>query len=321
MSNRDSIRALLTVIVWGVNFVVLDEGLKGFPPFVLLTLRFIFVVFPLILFIPRPGPWKPILMIGLFMNLGQFSLLYLAMKLGMPAGLSSLVLQAQVVFGIVISQIVLGEHASTKQIVGVAAGMIGLIVVSASYGSHASIWPLIVTLGAALCWAIGNIFARRAQITSGLGLVVWAGLVVPLPALVFALLDNGSAGIGHALAQISWTTVWSTAYTVIASTLFGYYTWNSLLARYPVSSVVPFALLVPIAGIGAAWVALGQVPTALEVVGGVTLLAGVAIATVRAPARSRTAVPPTVEGPQRDTTLFDSPEDAVEVPRERQRLV
>jgi O-acetylserine/cysteine efflux transporter len=295
MSTRDSIKALLTVIVWGVNFVVLDEGLKGFPPFLLLTLRFILVVFPLILFIPRPGPWKPILLIGLFMNLGQFSLLYLAMNLGMPAGLSSLVLQAQVVFGIVISQVALGEHASRKQMIGVGAGTLGLVVVSASYGSHASIWPLVVTLGAALCWAIGNIFARRAQIQSGLGLVVWAGLVVPIPALIFAFLDNGASGIGHALGQISWTTVWSTAYTVIGSTLFGYYTWNSLLATYPVSSVVPFALLVPIAGIGAAWIALGQVPTLLEAVGGVILLAGVAIATVKLRARGATTDPAAIE--------------------------
>jgi O-acetylserine/cysteine efflux transporter len=281
MTGRDSIRALLTTLVWGVNFVVIDEGLKGFPPFLLLTIRFIFVVFPLILFVPRPAPWKPIILIGLFMNVGQFSLLYLALKLGMPAGLSSLVLQAQVVFGIVISQLVLAERASRKQVAGVTAGMVGLVAVSVGYGSHASVWPLLVTLGAALSWAIGNIFARRAQIKSGLGLVVWAGLMVPVPALIFALLDSGTAGVAHALTQISWTTVWSTAFTVIGSTLFGYYTWNSLLASYPVSSVLPFALVVPVAGIAAAWVVLGQVPTALETFGGALLLAGVAIATVR----------------------------------------
>ncbi len=291
MNGKDSIRALLTTIVWGANFVVIDEGLKGFPPFLLLTLRFCFVVFPLILFIPRPGPWKPILLIGLFMNLGQFSLLYLALKLGMPAGLASLVLQAQVVFGIVISALVLGERASPKQAVGVAAGMVGLTIVSVSYAGHAALWPLVVTLGAALSWAIGNIFARRAQIKSGLGLVVWSATVVPIPALIFALIDGG---VGPALAHITWTTVGSTAYTVIGSTLFGYYTWNTLLARYPVSSVVPFALLVPIVGIATAWAVLGQVPTVLECVGGLLLLVGVAVATVKVrsrPARSARAEP------------------------------
>ncbi len=288
MHPRDSFRAALVATAWGVNFVVIDEGLKGFPPFLLLSVRFVLVAFPLILFVPRPGPWRPILLVGLLMSLGQFSLLYLGLQLGMPAGLASILLQAQVMFGIVISSVVLGEHASRRQIAGVLVGLIGLATVALSYGASAPIAPLALTTGAALCWAAGNVISRRSRLASGLGLVVWSAIVVPVPAMILALLVNGPHAIGHALAHTDLLTVGSTLYTVTISSLFGYTVWNSLLSRYPVGAVTPFALLVPVAGTISAWIVLGQTPTAAEAVGGLVLLGGVAIASLR-----RAAVRPT----------------------------
>jgi O-acetylserine/cysteine efflux transporter len=311
MQPRDSLRATLVAIVWGANFVVIDEGLKGFPPFLLLSARFLLVVFPLILFVPRPGPWKPILLIGLLMSLGQFSLLYLGLQLGMPAGLASILLQAQVMFGIVISGLALGEHASRRQIVGVLVGVVAL-----SYGAHAPIAPLVLTIGAALCWAAGNVISRRSKLASasGLGLVVWSAIVVPLPALGMALIVNGPHAIGHALSHTTLLTVASTLYTVTISSLFGYTVWNALLSRYPVGAVTPFALLVPVAGTVSAWIVLGQVPTAAEAVGGIVLLAGVAIASLRrASARpaANSADPYPASAPRepqpRDSRLSPSP--------------
>lgn len=286
MQPRDSLRATLVATVWGVNFVVIDEGLRGFPPFLLLAARFLLVAFPLILFVPRPGPWRPILLIGLFMSLGQFSLLYLGLQLGMPAGLASILLQAQVMFGIVISGLALGERASRRQTGGVLVGLMGLGIVALSYGARAPIAPLALTIGAALSWATGNVISRRTKHASGLGLVVWSAIVVPVPALALALLVNGPHAVGHAIAHTDLLTVGSTLYTVTISSLFGYTVWNSLLARYPVGAVTPFALLVPVAGTISAWIVLGQVPTAAEAGGGIVLLAGVAIASLRRTARA-----------------------------------
>jgi hypothetical protein len=70
-------------------------------------------------------------------------------------------------------------------------------------------------------------------------------------------------------------------FTAYISSLLGYGIWNTLLVRYPVSRVTPFALLVPVAGLLAAWIAQGEIPTPIEAVGGGLLLAGVAITTLR----------------------------------------
>jgi O-acetylserine/cysteine efflux transporter len=124
---------------------------------------------------------------------------------------------------------------------------------------------------------------------SGLGLVAWSALVVPLPALALSLLVDGPAEVGDAIAGLGWTAVLSTAYTVVFASLFGYVVWNGLLARYPAGAVVPFILLVPVVGILAAWVVQDEVPTALETAGGLVMLSGVAIASVRL--RRREVVP------------------------------
>jgi len=82
--------ALLVVVLWGVNFVFIDIGLRDWPPMLLAAARFTFVVIPAIVFVRFPrGSFGRILLIGVFMTAGQFALLYTAMSLGLPAGLAS----------------------------------------------------------------------------------------------------------------------------------------------------------------------------------------------------------------------------------------
>lgn len=289
MSLKHSMLALLVMLVWGANFVVIDEGLADVPPLLFLALRFVLVAFPLVFFVPFPrAGWRSVVAVGSFMSLGQFSLLYIALHLGMPAGLASLVLQAQVIFTIVIAAIVIKEPPSRRQVIGATIGTAGLGLVVIAHGATAPIVPLLVMLGAATSWAIGNVIARRAGVASGFSLVVWSALVVPLPALGLSLLVDGPDEVGRALTHLSVTAIASTAYTAIGASLLGYGIFNSLLARYPASAVVPFVLLVPIVGIATAWIVQDEVPSVLEMVGGAVMLAGVAAATVsrrRGPAR------------------------------------
>ena len=66
---------------------------------------------------------------------------------------------------------------------------------------------------------------------------------------------------------------------MIVSTGFGFGTWTWLLRRHPASRVAPASLLVPPIGIAAAWIALGEPPSAGELAGAAIILAGLAIAT------------------------------------------
>lgn len=288
MTPRHTLLALLVVVLWGFNFVVIDEGLDGVPPLLFLALRFVVVAIPAIFLVPRPkAPWKTVVLIGLFLSLGQFSLLYLALAVGMPPGLASLLLQVQVVFTLVLASVTLREKPRRMQIVGVLVGMIGLGIVISGHATTVPLLALLLILAAALSWATGNVITRHAKVSSGLSLVVWSALVVPIPSFALSLLVDGPVVIGDALAHLSLTAILSTVYTAVAASLVGYGIWNSLMARYPAGRVAPFTLLVPVIGIAAAWVVQHEQPSVTDLVGGAVMLVGLAAAVVVIDGRRR----------------------------------
>lgn len=288
MRRRDIALAVLVAAIWGTNFVAIRTGLDDVPPFLFLAIRFLVVCLPAVLLIPRPDVrWRDLMLIGTFVSLGQFALLYLGLHLGMPPGLSSLVLQAQVLITIAIAASWLRERPTRRQLAGIGLGAAGLSLIAVGRGLSAPLVPLVVLVLAATSWAIGNVLTRRAGPVSGLGLTVWSGLVVPVPALALSLVFEGPAAMAAGLASFGWGAAASTAYTAYLSSLVGYGIWNTLLARHPVARVTPFAMLVPVFGMLAAGVAFGERPAPLELVGGTFLLAGVAVAVLRR--RSRTS--------------------------------
>ncbi|MEH6780429.1 MAG: EamA family transporter [Rhodoglobus sp.] len=287
MPLRSILAAVLVAVIWGLNFVVIDVGLEGMPPTLFVALRFAAVIVPAIFFVPRPkSRFRDVVLIGLFMSLGQFGLLYTALAMGMPAGLASLVLQAQVVLTVVFAALALRETPTRSQLLGVVVGAAGLVVVGSGRGAETPVLAFFVTLAAAASWAIGNVIARRvgrigttSSPLAGLSLTVWSALVVPLPMLALAVVINGADAVGFALTHLTVPQLLSTAYTAWLASLVGYGIWNTLLARHAASAVVPFTMLVPVVGMTTAWLALGEIPTVLEAVGGLMLLLGVAITT------------------------------------------
>ncbi len=302
MAPRHLVLAALVAVIWGVNFIAIDLGLRDTPPLLLVALRFVFVALPLVFFVRRPAvSWGVIATIGLAMSAGQFGLLFTAMHLGLPAGIAAVVLQCQMIFTIAIAAIVLREWPTRVQVIGAALGLAGLGLVAvgrfeavgAADGAGAPITvilPLLVCVAAGLSWAIGNIVARRASGASGFGIVVWSALVVPVPMVALSLLLDGPAVVADAFTTIGWETVVSVAFTAGLASLVGYSAWNFLLGRYPAGMVAPIALLVPPVGLAAAALLLGQVPNALEAVGSAVLVGGVALGQLRR--RGRTVAAP-----------------------------
>jgi O-acetylserine/cysteine efflux transporter len=273
--------ASLTATIWGINFVVIDEGLGSVPPLTFAAIRFTLVALPAVFFVRRPAArFVDVALVGLFMSIGQFGLLYSALHLGMPPGLASLVLQAQVMLTVLIAALRLGERPRPKVVVGIAVGTVGLGVVALGRTGATPALALLLTLAAALSWALGNVASRRIRSASGLSLTVWSATVVPVPLLALSLLTDGPHAVTRSIEHLPVSALLSTAYTVVLASLVGYGIWNSLLARHPAALVAPFALLVPPVGIAAAWLVQGEQPGPAELVGGLLLLAGVAV-TVR----------------------------------------
>jgi O-acetylserine/cysteine efflux transporter len=284
MSRKDGLLALLVVVVWGLNFVVIKVGLHNMPPLMLAGLRFLLVAFPAIFFVARPKiPLSLLLGYGLTISFGQFAFLFSAIKFGMPAGLASLVLQAQAFFTIVLGAFAFGERLQGKQRVGIALAVFGvLVLIEASLnGQHVTMLGFMLTLAAALSWACGNIFNKKIMQHESrppvMSLVVWSALIPILPFFLASLVLDGLGLIVHSLIAIDMTTILSLVYLAFVATIVGYGIWGTLLGRYETWRVAPLSLLVPVVGLASAAVLLDETLSGLQLIGALLIMAGLYI--------------------------------------------
>ena len=278
---RHLLLAWLAVLVWGVNFTVIDAGLADFPPLLFAALRFAAVAV-CCLFVPRPQiAWRWLLLVGLFTGTGQYALLYLGMAAGMPAGLSSLVMQAQVVFTLVFAALALRERPSPRQAFGIAVSALGLGIVGLARGGSVSVLSLLLVLGGAASWAIGNVCTRIAKPDNGFRLVIWSSVVPPLPLLALSLLHEGAhrdiTAFGHA-GLGAWLSL---AYSVGLSTILAMGSWSLLLSRHPADRVVPYALAIPVIGFLTGHIARDESVTAPMLLGAAVVILGLALVVSR----------------------------------------
>ncbi len=278
MTPKDILLAAVVIVAWGVNFVVIKVGLDGVPPMLLGALRFMLAAFPAILFIRRPDmPLRWLLAYGLTISLGQFAFLFSAMYAGMPAGLASLVLQAQAFFTLGFAALFIGESVKRSNLIGLVVAAAGLLLIGSESGRAFTLAGFVLTLCAAAMWGLGNVVTKRIGKVNLVSLVVWGSLIPPLPFLALSLLLEGPAQIETALRSISLNSILAIAYLAFVATLLGYGLWSRLLSRYPASQVAPFSLLVPVVGLSSAWLFLGEALSAVQWVGAAIVMLGLLI--------------------------------------------
>ncbi|SFR06283.1 O-acetylserine/cysteine efflux transporter [Enterobacter sp. kpr-6] len=284
MTRKDGLLAMLVVVVWGLNFVVIKLGLHNMPPLMLAGLRFVLVAFPAILVVARPKiPMRLLLGYGLTISFGQFAFLFCAINFGMPAGLASLVLQAQAFFTIILGAVMFGERLQGKQLIGITLAVFGVLVLAESSlnGQHVALLGFLLTLAAAFSWACGNIFNKKIMQLpvrpSVMSLVVWSALIPIVPFMLASLILDGPAVMLQSLVGIDLVTVFSLLYLAFVATIVGYGIWGTLLGRYETWRVAPLSLLVPVVGMGSAALLLGETLTLVQLVGAAMIMAGLYI--------------------------------------------
>lgn len=278
MTPRDLLLALVVIVVWGLNFVVIKVGLHGMPPMLMGALRFLLAAFPAIFFVRRPQvPLRWMLAYGATISLGQFAFLFYAMYVGMPAGLASLVLQSQAFFTLFFAALFLGERLRGSNLFGLLVAASGLLLIGLQGGQAMTLAGFALTIAAASMWALGNVVTRRLGKVNLVGLVVWGSLIPPLPFLALSWWLEGPELISQSLRTLSLDSLLVLAYLAFGATILGYGLWSRLLSRYPASQVAPFSLLVPVVGISSAALLLGERLGGLQMVGAALVMAGLLI--------------------------------------------
>ena len=286
LSRPDWAKALIVVVIWGLNFVVMKWGLTTVSPLLLCALRFVAASVPLLLFVPRPRnlPWAMLAAYGLAQGVGQFGLLFTGMRLGMPAGMASVVLQTQAFITLLLAAAFMGERPQRWQWWGLVIATLGLLAIGSAHGHTAADMTLagfLMTVGAAALWAVSNLLTRHAARYGAyepVPFIVWSSLFPVLPLLLLsAWLEGGWGAIQVQLAGVGWRELAVVGYLAALSTLVGYGLWTRLLQRYPASTVAPLSLLVPVVGLLSALLLLGERPLPQQWLGTAGVLLGMCI--------------------------------------------
>jgi O-acetylserine/cysteine efflux transporter len=296
---RDLTLAVLVAAVWGVNFVAISIGLDDLPPLLFNALRFGLAAVPAVFLVGRPVvAWRWVIAIGLSLGVVKFSLLFAGMAAGMPAGLSSLVLQVQAIFTVIFAAVLLRERPVRLQIAGLAVAAVGLGVVAWRLGPDRPPLAFALVLAAAAAWGLSNVGLRRAAPADMLNFIVWVSAVATPVLVVLTLSVDGPAADLAAIRSMSWASVGALLFISGLSTLWGWAVWGALIRRYGASTVAPFSMLVPFFGLASAALVLGESIHVTDIIGGVLVVGGVltgALAT-----RPPTAATATSHGGGRD---------------------
>ena len=222
--------AVLVAAVWGLNFVVIEVGLEDFPPLLLSALRYRSPRCRCCSSAAAPGvPWKWVLAVGGAIGVVKFSLLFVGMDIGMPAGLASLVLQMQAFFTVGFAVVLLGERPQPRSAAGLALATAGLALVAG--GLDGARHPGRLRARHRRGRGVGHRQRRhQARRAAGPAALHDLDLRGPAAAAARALARvRGPAEIGDALAGIDLGGIAAVAYIAFAATTVGWGLWAYLL--------------------------------------------------------------------------------------------
>ncbi|MFG3229125.1 EamA family transporter [Kitasatospora sp. NPDC048194] len=308
MHPRHIALAVLVAAVWGLNFVLIDVGLDSFPPLLFGALRFAVVAVPAVFLVGPPKvAWRWVLAVGLVLGVVKFGLLFLGMHAGMPAGLSSLVLQGQAGFTALFAAALLGERPGGQRLIGLTIAFAGIGLSALEQGLDGPLGAFALVVLAAVAWGLSNVLTRKAAPPDALRWMVWVSAVPPLPLLGLSLLVEGPAADLRALRGITLGGLGTIGYVGLVSTLFGFVAWSHLLRSYDATAVAPYSLLVPVFGMSSAWLLLGERISPSSAVAALLVIAGVGITGLRRGLPSAVAARLRGSGPRRSAALAAAP--------------
>lgn len=283
MKPVDVLIALCVPAVWGMGLVVAKPAVDQFPPILLMALRFGVSALLLVWFVPIPRKiLGRLALVALVGSTLQYGLSFNGLRL-LDAGTTSLIVQAETPFLLIISVVWLGERLGPSKLIGILIAFAGIYVISGAPRLEGKWLGIGLALGGAAMWAIGQAMMRRVNeqnpgAMTGIGAIAWIS-VLATPQLLVASLLFETDHLHHlsTAGPMVWATV---AYLGIVMTAIGYGCWYHVLGRYPASTAAPFLLLLPVSSVLGGWLFLGEPITPPILLGGFLVVFGVGLMTI-----------------------------------------
>ncbi|AEF55944.1 EamA family transporter [Marinomonas posidonica] len=281
MKLRDFCLLFALMALWGLNFSVIKLGVNNIDPLMLTALRFTFAVFPLVLFIKRPNvPWRYLMAYGLSFGVGVWGLTTLSIRLGLSAGMASLLLDMSVVSSLLVGYFVLKEKLTFNKLFGAGLALLGLLIIIRADGGAITMAGLLLVLLASVFWSVNGVIVKWANTREIFAFNLWGMLFAPVPLVLLSVMLNGPSVVTDLMTEFNQSALFSALFQAYPTTLLGYWLWNKMIVKYSISSVAPMTLLVPVFGLlGGHWF-YDEVITVSQIVAGGLILAGLFISQI-----------------------------------------
>jgi O-acetylserine/cysteine efflux transporter len=282
LRTPDLLAALMVAVIWGVNFVAAKFGLHYFAPLFLMGLRFLLVAVVLLPITGKPTiPLDKAFWIAVTYGVGYHALLFTGVWHGLDVATSIITVQLNVPFTSLLGVWFLGDKLGWRRIVGMVVAFSGILIITGSPTVLHEPYAFSLVLLAAGCWALFNIQMKQLGSVQIFSFLAWVSVfTAPLLFLLSWLLEPPQLPL---LSATPLSAVGSIAYMAILSTIVGFGSWFRLLSHYSVHQIAPFSMLMPVFGIVAAILTLGEPLTWQIFIGGIITLVGVTVIVLRRP--------------------------------------
>jgi drug/metabolite transporter (DMT)-like permease len=289
--------AVLT-LVWGCNWPVLKLGVTELAPLTFRGATLPFAALGLLLAarlsgdsirIPREH-WGKVLALALF-NIAAWNGLILFGVQQMPAGRSAILAYTMPIWTVLFGMALLHEPLSTRKIIGLVLGMLGMAVLLGEDVRHITRSPMgtLFILAAAISWAFGTVLLRRWKppvpqntLTGWMMLIGWQPIAVCVPLFDEHPIDS--------LAHMSGTAWFAVLYNIFLAGTVAHWAWFTMARTLPVAVSSLSSLPVPVVGVLSGILFLGERPGPSEYIALALVLASLS-AVLFAPA-TKPVVPP-----------------------------
>lgn len=257
MKPIHSLLAIACTAIWGLNFVITKIGLEELPPIFFTCLRYTVIAIPCAFFIRRGElSWDLIIKVGVSLGVFMFTLAFIGIKLGVSAGLTSLLMQTQIIYIIILSSILLKDRPKLPQIIGIAISACGIGILIWSFYESPTLIGLCFVLAGAFSGSITSIFMKQGGNYDAFKLMVWMSIIPPIPLLGISLIFE--TGQWESLMAASYKGIGAVYFNAYVSTLLGFGASAYLIKVYSPNILAPYLFLVPIFGFSAGYLILGE---------------------------------------------------------------
>lgn len=278
MQGRDLLLIMSVMAIWGFNFSMIKLGVSELDPLLIAAARFLFATFPVIFFIRRPNVrWRYLVGYGFVFGTGIWGMASCAITFGLSSGMASVLLQTDVLTTVLVGVLLYKEVISPRMATGIIVAVIGLFI-SIFYTNGNVTWSgVMFIMISAVCWPLAGVIIRQSGTRAAFAFNIWGMLFAPVPLIALSLIVNGWEGIVSTYLhwnQNAWASVLFQAYP---TTLFGYWIWNKMVLKYPMSQLAPMTLMVTVFALLSGYLIYGEQLSAAQWISCSAFLLGIGV--------------------------------------------